>query len=75
MMPAIFCLRAMILVQTGHVVDNLISYWELVDKKEPTNFLNNFLFDLRGISEKSRNFSLRGIAKEKAKVKDINIKT
>jgi len=26
MTSAIFCLRAMILVQTGHVVDNLISY-------------------------------------------------
>ena len=48
MTSAIFCLRAMILVQTGHVVDNLISYWELVDKKEPINFLNNFLFGLRG---------------------------
>ena len=51
MTSAIFCLRAMILVQTGHVVDNLISYWELVDKKEPINFLNNFLFGLRGIAD------------------------
>ena len=52
MTSAIFCLRAMILVQTGHVVDNLISYWELVDKKELTNFLNNFLLGLRGNQQK-----------------------
>ena len=53
MTSAIFCLRAMILVQTGHVVDNLISYWELVDKKELTNFLNNFLLGLRGTLDKA----------------------